>query len=214
MKPLNINFMHKTLLFFATISLVAIQSAQATIWTINSGPGDSFSPSIITINFGDTVNFVIATAHDAREVSLTTWNANGNTALPGGFQTAFGGGMVLPAILGVGTHYYVCTPHADDEMKGTIIVQNPTGFAGNQSQTNVSIYPNPSNGQVQFAIGGSQITKNCKVEIYTMQGERIYQSVITNTKSDIDLSNPTNGIYFVKIYSENEVRTEKIIIQK
>jgi plastocyanin len=184
-----------------------------TVWTVNNS-SNTFTPSTITINFGDTVNFVITTAHDAREVSQTTWNTDGNTALTGGFQTAFGGGMVLPAQLGVGTHYYVCTPHAFIRMKGTIIVQNSiTGIAENQSQTNISVYPNPSNGQFQFTIDGSQVAKNCKVEIYNVQGERIYQSVITDTKSDIDLSNQTNGIYFVKIYNGQTILTKKIVIE-
>ena len=184
-----------------------------TVWTVNNS-ANTFTPATITINFGDTVNFVITTAHDAREVSQTTWNANGNTALTGGFQTPFGGGMVLPAQLGVGTHYYVCTPHASIGMKGTIIVQNSTtGIAENQSQTNISVYPNPSNGQFQFSMDGSPLSKDCKMEIYSVQGERIYQSVITNTKSDIDLSNQTKGIYFVKMYNGQTILTKKMVIE-
>ena len=95
----------------------------STVWPV-SNMGNTFSSATITINFGDTVNFQISGSHDAREVSLMTWNANGNTALFGGFQTNFGGGMVYPTQLGVGSHYYVCTPHASMGMKGIIIVQN------------------------------------------------------------------------------------------
>ena len=96
-------------------------SAFCTIWTINTS-GLTFTPATTNILFGDTVVFTIGGSHDAREVSLGTWTANGNTPLPGGFQTAFGGGMVLPAQLAVGTHYCVCTPHAAMGMKGTIVV--------------------------------------------------------------------------------------------
>ena len=95
----------------------------STVWPVFN-IGNTFSSATITINFGDTVNFLISGSHDAREVSLMTWNANGNTALFGGFQTNFGGGMVYPTQLGVGSHYYVCTPHASMGMKGIIIVQN------------------------------------------------------------------------------------------
>ena len=108
----------------------------STVWPV-SNMGNTFSSSTITINFGDTVNFLISGSHDAREVSLMTWNANGNTALFGGFQTNFGGGMVYPTQLGVGSHYYVCTPHASMGMKGIIIVQNcsapisPNSIIGN-----------------------------------------------------------------------------------
>jgi plastocyanin len=105
-----------------TLLLITIStSAFCTIWTINTS-GLTFTPATTNILFGDTVVFTIGGSHDAREVSLGTWTANGNTPLPGGFQTAFGGGMVLPAQLAVGTHYFVCTPHAAMGMKGTIIV--------------------------------------------------------------------------------------------
>lgn len=419
-----------------------------TIWTVTN-TANTFTPATITITVGDTVNFVITTAHNAIEVSQATYNANGNTALSGGFQTAFGGGMVLPAQLGVGTHYYVCTPHASMGMKGTIIVQNcsapatptaingnatvcstssntysvtsvsgatsytwtlpsgwtgtsttdsitatasttsgnitvaannacgssvaqtlainvnttvptapgiisgnstvceaslntysvaqvsgatsytwtlPSGWTGASTTTSITtaasttsgdiavsannscglsapqslnvsvnlvdtsvsqsgtiltanisgaayqwincsdnaiisgqinqsynatangnyaviitqngcsdtsscysistvgiaensfsiytfIYPNPSNGKFQITVDGLPFIKNGNIEIYNVQGKIVYQSVITNTKSDIDLSNQTIGIYFVKIYNGQTVLTKKIALQ-
>lgn len=88
-----------------------------------------------------------------------------------------------------------------------------TGIAENELQTNISIYPNPSNGRFHFIIDGSQFAENCNVEIYNMQGKKIYQSAITNLKSDIDLSNQANGFYFVKIYNGQTTCTKKMIIQ-
>lgn len=182
------------------------------VWTVNSS-GNTYTPASITITLGDSVNFVIASSHDAREVSQTTYNANGNTILTGGFQTSFGGGLVLPAQLSVGTHYYVCTPHAQLGMKGLIIVQNATSIVENQLQTTISIYPNPSNGNFQLEIDGPQFTKSCKVEIYNIQEQKIYQSLITNSKSNINVNNEPNGIYFVRIYGETEIYERKIIVQ-
>lgn len=109
-----------------------------TKWIITNS-GNNFSPATITIRPGDSVQFNLASAHNVREVSQGTWNANGTTSLAGGFQLAFGGGLILPAQLGVGTHYYVCVPHASQGMKGTIIVQScstpatPGLIAGNSS---------------------------------------------------------------------------------
>lgn len=115
---------------------------------IVTNQSNSFSPNSVTITLGDSVKFLIASAHDAREVSLTTWSTNGNTALSGGFQTPFGGGLVLPAQLTVGTHYFVCTPHASMGMKGVITVQacttpsTPGSINGNTTvcQAAASIY--------------------------------------------------------------------------
>ena len=131
--------------FFLTLLLISISlTGFCTVWTVTNS-ANTFTPANITINFGDTVNFAITTGHDAREVSQTTWSVNGNAALPGGFQTSFGGGIVLPSQLGVGTHYYVCTPHASMGMKGTIIVQNSTtSITENSLQKTISVFPNPS----------------------------------------------------------------------
>jgi plastocyanin len=73
-------------IFILTI-FVSYRSVSVTHTILNSG--FSFSPSTLTINLGDTVKFVLASIHNAREVSQTTWNANGTTS-NGGFETPFG----------------------------------------------------------------------------------------------------------------------------
>lgn len=192
---------------FLTISLTGF----CTVWTINN-TGNTFAPATITIKLGDIIDFKLAEEHDSREVSLTSWNSNDNTALPGGFQTAFGGGMVMASQLGVGTHYYVCTPHASFGMKGIIIVLNTSGIAEDQSNTNISVYPNPSNGKFRFAIDGFQFTNDYKLELYNVVGEKIYQSSITNEISDIDISNRIKGIYFIKIFNGQTIWSKKLIL--
>lgn len=119
-------------------------AAFCTTWTVVNS-GFAFSPATLTITDGDIVQFTLASNHNAREVSQTTWNANGNTALSGGFQTAFSGGTVTAAQLTVGTHYYVCSPHAGGGMKATIIVQaaplpvSLTAFTATQQNKQVAL---------------------------------------------------------------------------
>ena len=43
--------------------------------------GMNFSPDTITINLGDTVNFVLGNSHNAVEVSQSTFLSNGSTLL-------------------------------------------------------------------------------------------------------------------------------------
>lgn len=205
---INKNMKNKILVVLLTISI----NGFSTVWTINNS-GFTFSPATITISLGDTVNFVIGSTHNAREVSQATYNANGSTALAGGFQTASGGGMVLPAQLGVGVHYYVCPPHVSMGMKAIITVQQSTSVVENESQATIFISPNPSSGQFKFNMEDFKLSRNCKIEIYNLEGSLIYNSIIINTKFNLDLSNQATGIYFVKIYDEKLVITKKIIIQ-
>lgn len=194
------------LLFLLTISLVGYCKK----WVITT-PGFSFSPSTLTITFGDSVNFTLGSIHNALEVSKATWDTNKTTPLPG-FSEPLGGGLVLPAQLTVGTHYYVCTPHASSGMKGLIIVQNATGIEGNELQSDIFVYPNPSNGKFQFVFDDLQPVKNYEVKIYNLQGAIIYHH-FTSEKNSIDLSDKPKGIYFANIYCEQKMRTIKMIIQ-
>jgi plastocyanin len=84
--------------------------------------GFTFSPDAITINQGDTVTFVLASFHNAQEVTLATWNAN-DTTHTSGFFVPFGGGSTVLTVPGI--HYYVCKNHAPMGMKGTITVIVP-----------------------------------------------------------------------------------------
>ena len=184
----------------------------STVVVVNNS-GLTFSPSTITINFGDSVNFVIASSHNATEVDQTVWNANGNTALSGGFLTSFGGGMILPGQLAVGTHYFVCTPHASSGMKGTIVVQSPTGISKNVQSSAISIFPNPSNGMFQIEMEDFNDANKCKIEVFNILGAIIFQTEIKSLKFEIDLSNNLKGVYFIKIYDGITIRTKKVIIK-
>jgi hypothetical protein len=153
-------------------------------------------------------------SHNSVEVSPATWNSNGNTSLPGGFGTPFGGGMVLPGQLNVGTHYYVCTPHAAMGMKGTITVQSvTTGITENQLLTGISLFPNPSEGKFRLTLNAWTNSEKNSVEIFNLAGKSIFRSDITDSQSDVDLTGAGKGIYLVKVIQGSAVQTRKLIVQ-
>jgi plastocyanin len=199
----------KTLLSIL-LMVIAITGFSKT-WTITNS-GNKFSPAAITINLGDTVNFSIGSSHNSVEVSQSTWDAGGNTPLPG-FSVPYGGGKVLPAQLGAGTHFYVCTPHASFGMKGTIVVQNITGNADILNETNISVYPNPSTGLFHLSVSGLKESPKYKLEIYNLVGGKVYESAVLNTTADIDIRNSSKGIYFFKISDGQKILTKRVIKQ-
>jgi hypothetical protein len=79
--------------------------------------------------------------------------------------------------------------------------------------SNLIVSPNPSNGKFDFLLEGLTLANDCKMEVYNMQIEKIYQTTITNSKFDIDLTNRTDGIYFIRIYNGQAILTKKIVIQ-
>lgn len=79
-----------------------------------------------------------------------------------------------------------------------------------QNGVYASIFPNPSSGKFTM---NSKIA-NGKIIIYNLFGENIYESQINNPNTEIDLSDKSNGIYFITIKSETESFTQKIIINR
>jgi hypothetical protein len=71
----------------------------------------------------------------------------------------------------------------------------------------ILVYPNPTKGTIN-------VTSNFNIksiELYDIQG-RILETVIENNNSlKLDISEKQNGIYFLKINSENGSKVEKII---
>ena len=171
-----------------------------TIWTITNS-GTTFTPNAITITLGDSVNFNLANIHNVVEVSQSTWNANGNTALPG-FSTPYGGGLVLPVQLTVGTHYYVCSPHASIGMKGIIIVQNSTGIIENQIQSNISIYPNPTSNLITIKSFSKMI--GFQYFILDQKGSQVFNGNLVNEVTTIDISQLKPGIYLIQIVGQRK----------
>jgi plastocyanin len=202
----------KTKFLLAVLLLLISLTVISKTWTITNS-GTSFSPATITITLGDSVSYTIASIHNVVEVSQSTWNANSNTALPG-FSAPFGGGLILPAYLTVGTHYYVCAPHASIGMKGTIIVQNTTGISENKVKTEIVVYPNPSNGKFKLEINGLLEDKAKDLAIYNVQGDKIFAATKSKrTSNDIDISNFPKGMYFIKIFDGTEMSEKKIIVR-
>ena len=170
--------------------------AFSTTWTITN-LDFTFNPATITINQGDNVNFNLGIIHNAVEVSLSTWNANGNTALAGGFEVPFGGGSVQSSQLAIGTHYYVCAPHASSGMKGMIIVQSITDIADNKLQSGFSVYPNPSINII--TVRASDKMTGRQYYMTNLIGNLVLNGRIINETEQVDISQLPKGIYLIRV---------------
>jgi plastocyanin len=199
------------LAFLLTIFNLNVFSAT---WVVTS-PGNTFSPASLTIKFGDNVNFSIASWHNAVEVSQAVWSANENSPEVG-FMVPYGGGIATPQQLQVGTHYYVCTPHAALGMKGVIIVQAATGLDETLLENNVSVFPNPIVDQLNVRLNLKE-SSNLDVKLYDVQG-KLVQTLLPKTSTSgtslqsFPISNELNpGVYFVRMTLGNNTTYRKVI---
>ena len=200
--------MIKRIAITLTVIFSAMVTGTCTTWTITNS-GYSFTPDTITITYGDTVSFSLESIHNAVEVSQDTWDANGNTPLASGFSLPLGGGSVFPDLLSVGTHWYVCSPHASLGMKGVIIVEGATtAIKVIQPQLNVSFYPNPVNDIV--TIRSSEEVVGSPYSFTDLTGRQILTGKLNDESVSIDISSFETGIYLLQI-GEQRRRTFKMI---
>lgn len=205
----------KKLTLFLLFWSVAI-AGYSTTWTVVN-VGFTFSPMTLTIQEGDTVIFDIDNIHTVVEVSQTTWNNNQNTPLSGGFSLGSGGGT-LTNNLEVGTHWYVCGPHANGGMKGMIIVELGTGIEDPQSGTALSITPNPTTGKVQVYWSNPSTVKEYTVSVVDINGRVIYQTTgrgeqVLTQNLEINLADYPKGTYFVRVRDNEGIHSKKLILQ-
>ncbi|VXB78121.1 Glycosyl hydrolase [Flavobacterium sp. 9AF] len=74
----------------------------------------------------------------------------------------------------------------------------------------ITVYPNPSNGL--FTINTKNIEIN-SLEVFDITGKRILERKIHQSQEEIDvnLSNASNGVYFMKINTETGIITKRIL---
>lgn len=90
----------------------------------------------------------------------------------------------------------------------SIVVDPCTGLLSVAlAQEDISIYPNPTNNFVTL----SGVEGSATIELYNVLGKIVLSQKITKDKTEIDLSKETNGVYFIKIITENNSVTKKII---
>ncbi|KWW27006.1 MAG: hypothetical protein AUK63_2437 [bacterium P3] len=77
-----------------------------------------------------------------------------------------------------------------------------------ESESNVMVYPNPSNGTFNLNLGAGQ----WNVEVYDITGRKVYENRMDG-RSVLDLGKCRKGVYFLKAMGESRGVTAKIMVQ-
>ncbi len=79
------------------------------------------------------------------------------------------------------------------------------------SSKDLTLYPNPAANQLTISIPSLQRNEPGTIFITNILWQALYQSVITNPKSEIDISFLTAGIYFVHLNDEKGMWTGRFV---
>ena len=136
---------------------------------------------------------------DSGTAAFSPLNADGGFAGGNGnnyniFATSFGMFMIYyNATVGAELYFYTSTPLSN------------ASFTDN---TNMKVYPNPSNGV--FTIQVSNDLVGSKASVYNFLGQKVQDFIVYQNSHSCNLN---KGIYTIQIQKENKLITKKIIIQ-
>jgi endonuclease I/chitodextrinase len=77
-----------------------------------------------------------------------------------------------------------------------------------QNFKNLKMYPNPTNGNTLYF----NLTKDATVKIFNILGKLVKTSEIQVTNNTLDISNLVKGMYILKINSNNQFTTKKLLV--
>lgn len=72
----------------------------------------------------------------------------------------------------------------------------------------IAIFPNPVSEILHITQENNQALQ---IELYNIQGQTIYNTIINQTQNEIDLSDVTPGVYFIKVSSQGKVVYYKVV---
>jgi hypothetical protein len=105
--------------------------------------------------------------------------------------------------------------HGNNLFIDNIEVDGPVGIPGHgKNDLGLRIYPNPSNGNFNLYIEKGD--KNINITIYDLQGQKVYADRLLSgmgiITKEINLSELSKGIYYLRLTTENVTQVEKIVI--
>ena len=85
--------------------------------------------------------------------------------------------------------------------------QTPVGITENLKESNILIYPNPSNSFIDI----ETTLTDYSLSLFDIMGKLILKNEAIQNKTRIDVSNLSNGIYFLQLATEDNIISKKFI---
>jgi hypothetical protein len=163
--------------------------------SVNPLPSVSASSTSSLICAGQTVSLTASGA------STYSWNTSATTSVV----------AVSPSVT---TSYTVTGTNTNSCSASVVITQSVsacTGLNNNVASTiGTVVYPNPNTGLFIIELNNGSVKT---IEVMDLTGRVVLLNTSSNDKMDFNISNLSNGIYYVRVQSNNAVEVIKIVKQ-
>jgi hypothetical protein len=169
----------------------------------------SYSNEDTTLNEFDSLKFTFNNFRILPEDELAFYDVSGTTTL----IAKFNGGDEIPEDIRTTSKEVMITFNTGSqqgegwEIAFEVIVKSDVSIEEN-SLSNVSIFPNPANDNISF----KGLEGKNTISIFDISGKQL-MSVDKFDNGSIDISSLSNGVYFVNINNDKDIKTMKIIKQ-
>lgn len=78
----------------------------------------------------------------------------------------------------------------------------------------ISIYPNPASDNFEVMIDALEVSNTLKMMIYNFTGQLVKCQMLSQRKQSVNISNLSNGVYFVELMSDKYTIGKRLIVRK
>jgi hypothetical protein len=170
--------------------------------------------AVVTVN--PLPNVTLGSIQSPLCVNNSTVQLIGNPA--GGVYSGTGviGTSFNPAVAGAGTftvnYNYTAANTCSATASQSVNVSLCTGILELNNET-VSVYPNPASNMINVKMNTTLIN-NAVIELYDATGKLIAQQKVVNEYSSLNINGLSNGIYSVRVITDNEQIIKRIVKQQ
>lgn len=188
------------LLIFLSFGILSINAQTTHDLDWYAGIGTNVD---LTIDIGDTVRWTWTSINHT-----VTSEAGSTESFDSGFLGPIGSTFSHTFAL-EGSNPYYCDIHGAFNMSGTITVENSLGIY-DETFSNFNMFPNPSNSMLHLDFP-QHITKGI-VTVFDVLGKSFITKNFESSSSVVlNVSNLVQGIYFIKVESDNRSNTKQFI---
>lgn len=82
------------------------------------------------------------------------------------------------------------------------------------NELRIEVYPNPSSGKFVLDIVAEAMPEKLQAQVYDAVGNRVYETMLQNNRSEIDISHLPSGMYMLHLKNNNGlIHTQKLLFQ-
>ncbi len=126
------------------------------------------------------------------------------------------GGDTTASVTGLDAGLYIVTVTDSTGCSDTVHITIGTmnGLDYMNLALNVSLFPNPTNGQINLVVA-ARAGEIVTVEIFDVTGRRVSEEKYTGSVNEmLDLSGLQSGVYWFRVSSGNSVVTQKVVLNR